>query len=142
MIADSMQLDIVSAESRLFEGKVSFLSVTGALGELGIAPGHMPLMTALKPGQITFKDVDGKPACFYISGGFLEVQPTVVTVLADTAIRAENLDEAASLAAKERAEKVLSDQKSGMEYTRALAELAQARAQLRALKNLRDYAGL
>jgi F-type H+-transporting ATPase subunit epsilon len=136
----TMELDIVSAEVSIFTGQVKFLSVTGKSGELGIAPGHTALLTSLKPGQISATLENGQEEVFYISGGMLEVQPHTATVLADTAVRAEDLDEAAAQAAKERAEKALADQKSGIEYSTALSELAEAAAQLRAIAALRKGA--
>lgn len=137
-MTDAMNLDIVSAEASIFQGKVKQLSITGELGELGIHPGHTPLLTALKPGQILATLDNGQQEVFYISGGMLEVQPTVVTVLADTAHRADDLDEAAAEAAKARAEKLLEDKQSGVEYSKALVELAESMAQLRAIQRLRD----
>lgn len=136
----TMELDIVSAEASIFNGHVVFLAVTGKSGELGIYPGHTALLTALKPGQIRATLEGDAQEIFYISGGMLEVQPTAVTVLADTAVRAGDLDEAAAQAAKERAEKILTEQKSGIEYSRALTELAEAAAQLRAIEAIRKRA--
>lgn len=136
----TMELDIVSAEASIFSGRAQFIAVTGKSGELGIYPGHTALLTALKPGQIHATLEDGKEEVFYISGGMLEVQPDTATILADTAVRAGDLDEAAAAAAKERAEKVLEKQKSGVEYSRALTELAEAAAQLRAIAALRKRA--
>jgi F-type H+-transporting ATPase subunit epsilon len=140
-----MTLDIVSAEKALFHGEVQFLSVTGSMGELGIHPGHTALLTPLKPGQISAQLPDGSEEFFYISGGMLEVQPDTATILADTAVRATDLDEAAAQAAVTQAEKTLSERKAGIEYSTALTELAEAAAQLRTiqlmkkrLKNLRD----
>lgn len=132
------QLDIVSAEASIFHGEVRFVSVTGSVGELGIYRGHSPLLTALKPGQIRVMLADGSEEVFYMSGGMLEVQPTMVSVLADTALRADDLDEAAALAAKAQAEKILQEKTDGMEYSKALSELAEAAAQLRAISLLRD----
>ena len=132
-----MQLEIVSAEAAIFTGTVTMVSVSGGVGELGIYPGHRQLLTALKPGQIKALLADGAEEIFYMSGGMLEVQPDVVTVLADTALRAADLDEAAALAAKEEAERKLGEQKAGVEYSIALAELAEAAAQLRAISLLR-----
>ncbi len=133
----TMTLDIVSAEASIFTGSVEFLSVTGEAGELGIYPGHTALLTALKPGQIKADLEGGEEQVFYMSGGMIEVQPDIVTVLADTAVRAGDLDEAAAEIAKEHAEKVLSEKKAGLEYTRAIHELAEAAAQLQAIKMLR-----
>lgn len=135
-----MELDIVSAEASIFRGKVTFLAATGKSGELGIHPGHTALLTALKPGQIRATMPDHHEEVFYISGGMLEVQPQTVTVLADTAVRAADLDEAAAKASKERAEKVLSEQKTGIEYSRAITELAEAIAQLGAINAIRKRA--
>ena len=132
-----MDLTIVSAEENLYSGQVKMISVTGGLGELGIYPGHTPLLTSMKPGQIKAVMEDDQDHIFYISGGMLEVQPKQVIVMADTAQRAEDLDEAVAQIAKERAEKALADNKSGLEYSTALAELAQAAAQLRAIQALR-----
>lgn len=137
MTTQTMQLEIVSAEASVFSGLVKLLTVTGTVGELGIHPGHTALLTSLKPGQICATFEDGREEVFYISGGMLEVQPGVATVLADTALRAADLDEAAALAAKERAEKKLAEQKSGIEYSRALAELAEAVAQLHTIDIMR-----
>jgi F-type H+-transporting ATPase subunit epsilon len=137
-MAKCMDLDIVSAEASIFQGKVQHLSVTGSMGELGIHPGHTALLTSLKPGQIFAVLEDGKEEIFYMSGGMLEVQPQSVTILADTANRASDLDEAAANAAKARAEKLLNEHKSGVEYSKALVELAESMAQLRAIQRLRD----
>lgn len=134
-----MELDIVSAEASIFNGNVRSIVVTGKSGELGIYPGHTPLLTALKPGQLFAVLEDGSEDVFYLSGGMLEVQPDAVTVLADTALRAEDLDEAAAEAAKNRAEKELAQQKEGVEYSKAIAELAEAVAQLQAIKKLRGH---
>ena len=133
-----IELDIVSAESSIFNGKAKLVTVTGTAGELGIHPGHSPLLTSLKPGQIKVILEDGKEEVFYMSGGMLEVQPTVVSILADTALRADDLDEAAAKSAKAHAEKILQQKTDGMEYSRALSELAEAAAQLRAISMLRD----
>lgn len=138
MAIETMELDIVSAEASIFTGTVKFLSVTGSIGELGIHPGHTALLTSLKPGQIRAILEDNKEEIFYISGGMLEVQPDTVTVLADTAVRATDLDEAAAQAAKEHAEKILEKKKAGIEYSKALAELSEAVAQLRAIRILRS----
>ena len=132
-----MSLEIVSAEASLFSGDVTFIAVTGSVGELGIYPGHMPLLTSLKPGYIRAIFPNNEEELFYVSGGMLEVQPNSITVLADTAVRAEELDEAAAKAAQEEAEKKLTEQKAGFEYSKAVVELAEAVAQLRAIQQLR-----
>ena len=140
MSEKTMQLEIVSAEAALFSGRVRSLVATGSGGELGIYPGHTALLTSLKPGQIYAVLENGREEVFYMSGGMLEVQPTVVTVLADTAIRAADIDEAAATLAKEEALKKLSEQKTGIEYSRALTELAEAAAQLKAIDVIRRQA--
>lgn len=137
----SMTLDIVSAEASLFHGEVKRIIVTGEVGELGIHPGHTPLLTPIKAGQLRATLDNNEEIFFYLSGGMLEVQPKIVTVLADTAARAEDLDEAAALQAKERAEKALVDKKADLEYSQAIAELAQALAQLRTIQMLRKKGG-
>lgn len=137
MVAQLMQLDIVSAEAAIFSGEVKLLVATGSAGELGIYPGHTALLTALKPGQIRAILPDDSEEVFYMSGGMLEVQPNCVTVLADTAQRAADIDQAAALAAKEDAERRITEQKSGKEYSQALANLAEAAAQLRAIEMIR-----
>ncbi len=141
MAQKTMQLDIVSAEKSLFHGEVKFLSIIGSIGELGIHPGHTALLTTLRPGQVRAELSEGKEEIFYISGGMLEVQPDIVTILADTAVRASDLDEAAAQAAKIHAEKTLSEQKAGVEYSTALTELAEAAAQLRVIQMLRKKRG-
>lgn len=133
----TVKLEIVSAERMLFSGDVCRLEVAGTMGELGIHPGHTPLLTALRPGDIRLTMPDNKVDVYFVSGGMLEVQPDVVTVLADVASRADDLDEAAALAAKERAEKAIAERDSGVEYSKALAELADAAARLRAISRLR-----
>lgn len=139
-MAKTMQLEIVSAEAGIFSGKLEKIIVTGSMGELGIYPGHCQLLTSLKPGQISAVLENGKEEVFYMSGGMLEVQPEIVTVLADTALRAADLDEAAVIAAKEEAEYRLSAEKAGIEYSRAMTELAEAAAQLRAIQMIRKRA--
>ena len=132
-----MQLEIVSAEAAIFSGKVKRINVTGNAGELGIYPGHCQLLTSLRPGQISTLLEGGKQEIFYISGGMLEVQPEIVTVLADTALHATDLDEVVVLAAKEEVERRLVERKLGMEYSKAMTELAEAVAQLRAIQSIR-----
>lgn len=136
----TFHLDIVSAEAPIFSGLVEKISATGTVGELGVFPGHTPLLTSLKPGFIRATKQGGEEEVFYVSGGMLEVQPTVVTVLADTALRADHLDEAAAIEAKERAEKRLAEKASEFEYSQAMGELAEAAAQLRAIQELRKKA--
>lgn len=133
----SVRCEIVSAEQQIFSGEVEMLLATGALGDLGIAPGHAPLLTELKPGPIEIRQGDGNTQVFYVSGGYLEVQPNCITVLADTALRAADIDEAAAEEARQAAERELGDHKGDMDYTRAAARLAEAAAQLRTLQQLR-----
>ena len=137
----TFHLDIVSAEKSIFSGTVDSLVATGELGELGIAPGHAPLLTRLKPGTVKVTDHDGNVEHYYVSGGMLEVQPHVTTILADTAARADDVDEAAAIAAKEAAEAAMADQNSEIEYSAAAAELAEAVAQLRTIQSLRKKMG-
>jgi len=137
-MASTIHCDIVSAEAEIFSGEAAMVVVTGEEGELGIAPRHAPLLTRLKPGQVrVMLPDDGGEEFYYISGGLLEVQPHVVTVLSDTAARASDLDEAAAVKAKEEAEKALADRSAGMEVAEAQARLAEAMAQLAALERLR-----
>lgn len=137
----TFHLDIVSAEKSIFSGTVDSLVATGELGELGIAPGHAPLLTRLKPGTVKVTDHDGNVEHYYVSGGMLEVQPHVTTILADTAARADDVDEAAAIAAKEAAEAAMADQNSEIEYAEAAVELAEAVAQLRTIQSLRKKMG-
>ena len=136
-MASTIQCDIVSAEAEIFSGAASMVVITGEEGELGIAPRHAPLLTRIKPGQVRVTLPEGGEEFYYVSGGMLEVQPHVVTVLADTAARAADLDEAAAVKAKEEAERALSDRSADMEMAQAQAQLAEAVAQLAALERLR-----
>ncbi len=133
----TLRLDIASAEKEIFSGVAKMIFVTGELGELGIAPGHAPLITSLKPGNVRAILPDDKEEVFYISSGMLEVQPFVVTVLADTALRATDIDEAQAIKAKEHAEKLLAEKTSEMDLAKATAELAEAVAQIRAIRKLK-----
>jgi len=136
-MASTIQCDIVSAESEIFSGEASMVVVTGEEGELGIAPRHAPLLTRIKPGQVRVMLPEGGEEFYYVSGGMLEVQPHVVTVLADTAARAADLDEAAAVKAKEEAERALADRSAEMGMAEAQSQLAEAVAQLAALERLR-----
>ncbi|HEY6941573.1 F0F1 ATP synthase subunit epsilon [Dokdonella sp.] len=136
-MATTIRCDIVSAEEEIFHGQAQMIIATGEMGELGIAPRHAPLITRLKPGQVRVQLENGEEQFFYVSGGILEVQPQVVTVLADTAIRAKDLDEAAARAAKDDAERALANRTDALEVAQAQAQLAQALAQLQALERLR-----
>ena len=134
----SIHIDIVSAEEEIYSGEAEMVFAPAEMGEVGIAPQHTPLMTRLKPGEVRVQPADGGDEMFFfVSGGMLEIQPHVVTVLADTAKRAKDLDEAAALEAKERAEKALHDKATDIDFAKAQAELAEALAQLRAIENLR-----
>ena len=133
----TFRCDIVSAEEEIYHGDAVLLVATGELGELGIAPRHAPLITRLKPGKVVVTLPGGEKLDFAISGGLLEVQPQVVTVLADTAIRAEDIDEASVRAAKEEAERILAHRGEAMEVAEAQARLAEVSAQLQALERLR-----
>ena len=133
----TIRCDIVSAEEEIYSGPVSMVVATGEMGELGIAPKHAPLITRLKAGQVRVILPNGEEQLFYVSGGILEVQPQVVTVLTDTAIRGKDLDEAAAKKAKEEAERSLANRSEAMEVAEAQAQLAQAIAQLQALERLR-----
>ncbi|MCK5120893.1 MAG: F0F1 ATP synthase subunit epsilon [Methylococcales bacterium] len=133
----TVHVDIVSAESEIFSGLAEMVFAPAELGEVGIAPRHAPLITNLQPGEVRVKISDKETQEYYVSGGILEVQPHLVTVLADTAIRAKDIDEAAALEAKARAEEALTDKSGKVDYAKAQAELAQAVMQLRTLDKLR-----
>ncbi len=136
-MASTIRCDIVSAEQEIFHGEAELVVATGEIGELGIAPKHAPLITRLKPGKVVVTLPGGEHLDFAISGGILEVQPTVVTVLADTAVRAQDIDEAAVRAAKEEAERILAKKDPKMSMEEAQAQLAMSVAQLSALERLR-----
>ncbi|MDA7687212.1 F0F1 ATP synthase subunit epsilon [Pseudomonadales bacterium] len=136
----TMQCEIVSAEEQIFSGAIETVIATGLLGDLGVSHGHAPLLTGLKPGPVRVITEDDE-AIYYVSGGFLEVQPDVITILADTAIRADDLDEAAALEAQKVAEQAVSNQNSELDYTRAAADLAAAVAQLRTIQQIRSKLG-
>lgn len=135
--AMTTHLDVVSAEELLFSGRVSYLQVSGQEGELGVMPGHTPLLTPIKPGMVKMVKQHGDEEVIYVSGGFLEVQPGGVTVLADTAIRGKDLDKAKAEAAKLAAEEKMSNPSRDIDYALVTAQLAQAIAQLRVLKLIR-----
>ncbi len=137
MAAKTVQLDVVSAEERLFSGAVETVQVTGSEGELGIYPGHAPLLTTIKSGMVRIVLEGGVEEIIYVAGGVLEVQPHNVSVLADTAIRGEELDEQQALAAKKRAEEAIADSASDLSYAEAAAELARALAQLEIIRKVR-----
>lgn len=137
----TLHVDIVSAEAEIFSGTATMVFAPAEMGEVGVAPRHAPLVTRLKPGEVRVQTQEGEELSFFVSGGLLEVQPHVVTVLADTAIRADDLDEAQAQEAKARAEKMLSDKTADIDYAKAQAELAQSIAQLAAIKKLRGRKG-
>lgn len=140
-MAMTVHCDIVSAEDSIFSGLVEMIVAAGTEGDVGIGYGHAPLLTALKPGPIRVIKQGGEEEIYYISGGYLEVQPSVMIVLADTAVRAEDLDEAKALQAKKDAEAALSSQSSELDYSLATAQLAEAAAQLRTLQAIRKNLG-
>ena len=136
-MATTMQLDIVSAEAEIFSGEVNAVIAPAIMGDVGIYPNHTPLVTQLKPGELKI-EVEGEPdQHIYVSGGMLEVQPDIITVLSDTAVRAEDLDEAKALEAKQKAEEALSEKGAEIDSTRAMAELAEANARLRMIQKIR-----
>jgi F-type H+-transporting ATPase subunit epsilon len=136
-MAHTIHVDIVSAEGQIFSGDATMVFVPGSQGELGIAPRHAPLLTTLKPGEVRVQIEGQEEQSFYVGGGALEIQPHMVSVLADTAARAKDLDEAAALSAKARAEEAVQSRTDKMEIAEAQAELARAVAQLRAISRLR-----
>lgn len=140
-MANSFTCNIVSAEASIFSGSVEQVIASGQMGDLGILPGHAPLLTELQPGPIRVIHDGGKEENFFVSGGFMEVQPDVVTILADAASRAGDLDEAAAEEARQQALKAFNEKSTELDYTRAAAELAEAVAQLRTIQQLRKKAG-
>ena len=136
----TMHCDIVSAERSMFSGRVEMVVATGTLGDLGVAPGHAPLITGLIPGPVRLIKEGGDEEVFYVSGGYLEVQSGVVTLLTDTALRADDVDEAAAVEAMEEAERAMLDANAELDYGTAAAQLAEAAAQLRALRQLKNSA--
>ena len=140
-MAMTIHCDIVSAEAQIYSGLVELLVATGAECELGICYGHAPLLTSLVPGPVRVVEQGGEEQVFYASGGFLEVQRDVVTILADTALRADDVDEAAAEEARKAAEEALANQSGELDYGRASAQLAEAAAQLATLRKLKNRAG-
>lgn len=136
-MAMTMHVDIVSAEVEIFSGTVIELYAPAEMGEVGIMPRHAPLLTKMKPGEVRVVSQGGEVESFYVNGGILEVQPHVVTILSDTAIRASDLDEAAAMEAKAKAEAAMADKKTDYDYARAKAELVEAIAQIETINKLR-----
>jgi F-type H+-transporting ATPase subunit epsilon len=137
----TIHCDIVSAEEEIFSGLVEMLVASGELGELGVSYGHAPLLTSLVPGPVRVVTQGGEEEIFYVSGGFLEVQPGIVSILADTALRADDMDEAAAEEARKEAEHALANQTGEFDYGRASARLAEAAAQLATLRKMRNRSG-
>lgn len=139
-MAMTIHVDIVSADTSIYSGLVEAVFASAIMGEVGIYPRHTPMLTRLKPGEVRVL-VDGKEEQFYVSGGILEVQPSLVTILADTAVRAHDLDEAAAIEAKTNAERSLKDSGAKLEHAEAQAKLAEAMAQLRSIERMRNGKG-
>lgn len=133
----TIHVDIVSAEQSIFSGTAKMVYAPAEMGEVGIAPRHSPMLTRLKAGEVRVQDADGKELEFFVSGGMLEVQPHLVTVLADTAMRAKDVDEAAALKAKQEAEEALQDKAGEIDMARAQAELAEAAARLKFVQKIK-----
>ena len=136
-MAMTMHLDIVSAETEIFSGRAEIVVAPAVMGEVGIHARHTPMLTPLKPGEVKITKQGGEEEFIYVSGGMMEVQPSVVTILSDTAVRAHDLDEAAAMEAKQAAEEAISDREGDMEIAEAQAKLAEAVAQLQMIENLR-----
>ncbi len=137
----TIQVEIVSAERAIYSGEAAMVYAPAIMGEVGIAPGHMALLTRMNPGEVRVELPSGEQQAFYVSGGILEVQPKVVTVLSDTAIRAHDLDEAAVLKAKQEAEETLKNRSGNVDMARAQAEFAELAAQLQTIQRLRRRGG-
>jgi F-type H+-transporting ATPase subunit epsilon len=132
-----IKVDVVSTERSIFSGEARFVEVPGMAGELGVLPGHTPLLTGIRPGTVRIEAADGTETFLYIAGGFVEIQPDRVTILADTAMRADSLDQARAERAREEAKALLEQQSDDIDYAKAQAELAEAVAQLQAIKRMR-----
>jgi F-type H+-transporting ATPase subunit epsilon len=140
-MATTVYCDIVSSEKSIFSGQVEFVSLTGSLGDLGITPGHAPLLSGIKPGPVELRTAEGKEEVFYISGGFLEVQPQKVTLLVDTVLHSHDLNEVAAEEARRYAQQAMTDQPANFEYSKVAIQLAEATAQLRTLRQIRKKLG-
>ena len=137
MVNKTIHVDIVSAEGEIFSGEASMVFAPAVLGDIGIAPRHAPLLTTLRPGEVRVQSASGEEQHFFVGGGALEIQPHLVTVLADTALRAKDLDEAAALQAKQRAEDALRNKTDSVEMAELQAQIAQYAAQIKMIQNLR-----
>lgn len=137
-MASTVHCSIVSAELEIFSGRVEMVVASGTEGELGIFPGHTPLLSGVKPGPVRLRLEGGAEEIFFASGGYIEVQPTAITILADTAIRADSIDEAAALEAKEKAERELADNRADIDFGRVSADLAEQAAMLRTIRKFRE----
>ena len=137
-MAMTTHVDIVSAEKEIWSGQATMVFAPGVMGELGIAPRHTALLTKLKAGEVRIRDVNGEDESFFISGGMLEIQPHVVTILSDTAVRADDLDEAAAIEAKQKAEELMQNKSSDMDFAKAKAELMEAAAMVETIKKLKS----
>ena len=136
-MAATIKVEVVSAEEHLWSGEGTMVFAPAVAGEVGIAPKHTQMLSPLKPGEVRVQTEDGNEEFFYVSGGLMEVQPHLVTILSDTAPRAEDLDEARALEAQKRAEQAMAENTTDIEFAKAKAELAQAAAQIRAIQKLR-----
>ena len=137
-MATTVHCSIVSAEQEIFSGLIEMIVATGSLGELGIKPGHAPLLSGIKPGPVRLILEGGGEEVFFASGGYIEVQPTAVTILADTAIRADNIDEAAAAEAEKKAQAELNDNRADVDFARVSADLQEQAAMLRTVRKLRE----
>ncbi len=137
-MATTVHCSIVSAEQEIFSGLIEMIVATGSLGELGIKPGHAPLLSGIKPGPVRLILEGGEEEVFFASGGYIEVQPTAVTILADTAIRADNIDEAAAAEAERKAQAELNDNRADVDFARVSADLQEQAAMLRTVRKLRE----
>ncbi|BAO79872.1 F0F1-type ATP synthase, epsilon subunit [Serpentinimonas raichei] len=135
---NTIQVEVVSAEESIFSGPAKFISIPGEMGDMGILPGHAPLITRIKPGAVRIEKADGDEEFVFVAGGILEVQPRLVTVLSDTAIRGHDLDEAKANDARKHAEEALKNAKSGIDLAKATSELAVMAAQIAALRKFRQ----
>lgn len=140
-MANTIRVSVVSAEREIFSGEAQAVFAPAAQGDVGILPRHAPMLSLLRPGEVVVRTPEGVDEAFYVNGGMLEVQPTIVTILSDTALRAHDIDEAAVVAAKERAERLMHERHADLDYARAQIELAEAVAQLATIQRLRRRGG-